>query len=92
MSFTYYDRGLQPNGYYGGSGSTHNFHGLSIAIGGGGQGGGGSLDLPGSTNNPGNPGASKTNPGGGGGGGTSHRGGGTAGVSGKIWLFYNHGG
>lgn len=92
MSWTYYDKGHQPNGYSGGPGSTHNFHGTSIVIGGGGQGGGGSLWLSGSTQDHGNPGAPRTNPGGGGGGGTGHSGGGTPGVSGGIWLFYNHGG
>lgn len=93
MSWTYYDKGQEPDGHYGGSGSTHNFHGVSIVIGGGGQGGGGSLWLSGSTQNKGNPGAPKTNPGGGGGGstGSANIGStGSAGASGKIWLFYNH--
>ena len=92
MSWTYYDKGQQPTGYSGGNGSTHIFHGISVTIGGGGQGGGGSLWLSGATQNQGTEGLPRTNPGGGGGGSTGFGRGATPGVAGKIWLFYNHGG
>lgn len=90
MSWTYEDKGLQVTGFSGGAGSSHSFHGESIIIGGGGVGGGGSMWLSGATQKYGTAGAKCENPGGGGGGSAGHRADGTAGMNGKIWLFYNH--
>lgn len=91
MSWSYSNRGQEVNGHLGTDGSIHVFHGLTVTIGGGGQGGGGRLWLSGSTQKAGVNGTARTNPGGGGGGAAAY-GSASAGQAGGIWLFYNHGG